>query len=85
MNFYAYHVFSTLHVFYVEMATYEGGGLHIRNWETTKMKSFLNPILFSPKFKKFHYPITSVLLIGPKIQPKQRNVQKRGRERSRIM
>ena len=27
--------FSTVRIFYVEMAISEGGGLHIRSWETT--------------------------------------------------
>ena len=32
--------FSTLRIFYVKIATSEGGGLHILSWETTKKTSW---------------------------------------------
>ena len=37
MKYYAHHFFSTLRIFYVEMATSEREGLHIRSWKTTQV------------------------------------------------
>ena len=51
--------FSTLRIFYVEMATSEGGGggLHNRSWETTKLKFYFSFASADYAYSMYRWPI----------------------------
>ena len=55
-----YYFFGSLRIFYVEMDTSGGGGLHIRSWETTLFRALRDKPSYSGILQK---------MIGGSLQP----------------